>query len=349
MGKKRFMFTELLPILVWAMIVVVPSMSRIYFSGDWSAGFHDMLTSTVNLLPILILYYLNYYIVIPKVLYKGEVKKFVLYNIGGFLLYFAMHVLLSYYFREPHPHFEHPGSFSFVLWSLPWMLPWSLIIYILVIGFAIGLKYYELRNQHLIEEKERKNEQTEAELTWLKNQLNPHFLFNSLNNISCQIYTDPDEAQENLSRLSSLLRYALYETNCEFVPVKGEIEFMNDYITLMKLRCSDKTTVDVDLDVNDSNIKILPLLYISLIENAFKHGVSNNSDSFVNISFKKEDNRLVFRVRNSNFPKTDGKRSGSGIGIENLKRRLQLAYPNHYNYISELRGNEFFSELSIDI
>ena len=219
----------------------------------------------------------------------------------------------------------------------------------MAIGFAMGLKFYELRNQQLIEEKERKNEQTEAELTWLKNQLNPHFLFNSLNNISCQIYTDPDEAQENLSRLSSLLRYALYETNCEFVPVKGEIEFMNDYIALMKLRCTDRTTVDVDFDVEDPNIKILPLLYISLIENAFKHGVSNNSDSFVNISFKKEDNRLVFRVRNSNFPKTDGKRSGSGIGIENLKRRLQLAYPKRHNYISELRGNEFFSELSIDI
>ena len=345
MGKKRFMFTELLPILVWAMIVVVPSMSQIFFSGDWSAGFHEMLSSTINIMPLLILYYVNYYLFIPKVLYKGDVKKFILYNFGGFLLYFAMHLALSYFFRDPRYPFEVRHSFVFLLWSLPW----SLIIYVLVVGFAIGLKFYELRNQQLIEEKERKNEQTEAELTWLKNQLNPHFLFNSLNNISCQIYTDPDEAQENLSRLSSLLRYALYETNCEFVPVKGEIEFMNDYITLMKLRCSDKTTVDVDLDVNDTNIKILPLLYISLIENAFKHGVSNNSDSFVNISFKKEDNRLVFRVRNSNFPKTDGKRSGSGIGIENLKRRLQLAYPNHYHYISELRGNEFFSELSIDI
>ncbi|MBR2888277.1 MAG: histidine kinase [Bacteroidales bacterium] len=345
MGKKKFMFTELLPILVWAMIVVVPSMSSVFFSGDWSNGFREMLSSAINIMPLLILYYVNYYLFIPKVLYKGEVNKFVLLNIVGFLLYFGLHLLLSYFFRDPRAHFEFRHSFVFMLWSLPW----SLLICIMAIGFAMGLKFYELRNQQLIEEKERKNEQTEAELTWLKNQLNPHFLFNSLNNISCQIYTDPDEAQENLSRLSSLLRYALYETNSEFVPVKGEIEFMNDYIALMKLRCTDRTTVDVDFNVDDPNIKILPLLYISLIENAFKHGVSNNSDSFVNISFKKEDNRLVFRVRNSNFPKTDGKRSGSGIGIENLKRRLQLAYPKRHNYISELRGNEFFSELSIDI
>ena len=343
MGKKKFLFTELLPILVWAMIVVFPSMSRVFFSGDWSNGFHDMLTSTINILPLLILYYVNYYVVIPKVLYKGEVKKFVLINIGGFLLYFVLHLLLSYFYRDPHVPFEFRHSFMYMVMSLPW----SLLICVMAVGFAMGLKLYELRNQQLIAEKERQNKQTEAELTWLKNQLNPHFLFNTLNNISCQIYTDPDEAQENLSRLSSLLRYALYETETEFVPIQGEIDFMNDYIALMKLRCSEKTTVNVDFRIGDSNIKILPLLYISLIENAFKHGISNNSESFIDICFEIKDNNLVFRVRNSNFPKTDGKRSGSGIGIENLKRRLQLAYPGRYNLISELRGNEFFSELSI--
>lgn len=118
MGKKKFMFTELLPILVWAMIVVVPSMSSVFFSGDWSNGFREMLSSAINIMPLLILYYVNYYLFIPKVLYKGEVKKFVLLNIVGFLLYFGLHLLLSYFFRDPRAHFEFRHSFVFMLWSL---------------------------------------------------------------------------------------------------------------------------------------------------------------------------------------------------------------------------------------
>ena len=214
------------------------------------------------------------------------------------------------------------------------------------LGTAIGIRYYMKSVEDL--EKERENQQ--AELQWLKNQLNPHFLFNTMNNISSQIYTNPDEAQENLSRLSEVLRYALYETATDRVPLHGEIDFMKNYIALMALRCSDKTTVTTDFPVQTNDAKILPLLYISLIENAFKHGISNKEESFVRISLKQFQGKLVFEAENSNFPKKQENRSGHGIGIGNLKRRLELAYPDKHSFTYGLNGDgNYCTRLEVEI
>ncbi|MCQ2974614.1 MAG: histidine kinase [Bacteroidales bacterium] len=341
MSKKKISFVEIIPLLVWVLITIVPSISSYMFLGTWEGALHSIVASLSWFLPSLILFYINFYLLIPNILYKGETKKFVLINITGFFIYFLLYNLISHFFNEWNTDWNR------FFMHLIWTLPFTAIVSVLIVGFAMGLKLFIMRNEQIISEKERQNKRTEAELTWLKNQLNPHFLFNTLNNISCQIYTDPDEAQENLSRLSSLLRYALYETGADLVPIQGEIDFMNDYITLMKLRCSNKTTINVDFKINDLSIKILPLLYISLIENAFKHGISNKSASFVDIQFFKSENSLIFIVKNSNFPKTQEKRSGSGIGIENMKRRLLLAYPNKHKFISELRGDVYYSEVEI--
>jgi len=148
--------------------------------------------------------------------------------------------------------------------------------------------------------------------------------------------------------LSAVLRYALYETQVEKVPLEGEIEFMEDYISLMKLRCSEKTTVTVDFDCKTSGVKILPLLYVSLIENAFKHGISNKEESFIKVSLKNSAENLDFTVENSNFPKNEN-RSGSGIGLENLKRRLELAYDGNYKFSSGVTDGIYISKLIIKL
>ncbi|MBO4772363.1 MAG: hypothetical protein J5595_07470 [Bacteroidales bacterium] len=147
-----------------------------------------------------------------------------------------------------------------------------------------------------------------------------------------------------------MLRYALYETASDRVPLYGEIEFMENYITLMKLRCSDKTTVTTDFPTQTAGIQILPLLYISLIENAFKHGISNKEESFVKISLKQFQGKLLFEVENSNFPKKQENRSGHGIGIGNLKRRLQLAYPDKHSFSYGLNGDgNYLAKLEVSV
>ena len=195
--------------------------------------------------------------------------------------------------------------------------------------------------------KEERQKNAEAELAWLKNQLNPHFLFNTLNNISSLVQIDQDTAQESIGQLSDLLRYTLYESNHELVPVEGEIEFMNNYIELMRLRCNELATVEVDLQIPIKPMRIVPLLFISLIENAFKHGVNSRKSSFVRIRFKAEGDNLVFTCENSDHPKPDVNRSGSGIGLENLRHRLDLAYPSRYQYDQALRENSYFVQITL--
>lgn len=133
-------------------------------------------------------------------------------------------------------------------------------------------------------------------------------------------------------QLSDLLRYAMYETNKPKVPISGEVEFMKNYIELMKLRCNEMTTVTSQFSVFSSQLEVAPLLFISLIENAFKHGMNSNAPATIDISLTQEGDHLVFNCDNTNNPKPTKDRSGSGIGLDNTRRRLDLLYPGCYTW-----------------
>ena len=171
--------------------------------------------------------------------------------------------------------------------------------------------------------------------------MNPHFLFNTLNNISSLTQIDPDKAQESIGQLSDLLRYALYDSNADFVPLSGEVSFMQDYISLMQLRCNEKTTVEQDFRLPSLEVKVAPLLFISLIENAFKHGVNARYPSFIRIQLMPDQKDLVFICENSIFEKAGTDHIGSGIGLENLQRRLELVYPEAFDYTRATTENTY--------
>ncbi len=296
---------------------------ELFVTGNTTAAAANLQWTIMHAAPFVIAFYACYIWLIPVFLFQNKVKTFWTLNLLVFIAIF----LMKYPILQLFNYVDFQGYTTF-------LIP-NLLTDLLVIGTAIGIKYY----QKSVDDLEKEREDQKAELQWLKNQLNPHFLFNTMNNISGQIYTNPDEAQENLARLSGVLRYALYETTADRVPLQGEIEFMEDYIYLMKLRCSDKTTVTTYFPSLTNNVQILPLLYISLIENAFKHGVSNKEASFINITLKNNGDRLIFDVENSNYPKKQENRSGHGIGIGNLRRRLELAYPDKYNFTYGLNNN----------
>ena len=133
-------------------------------------------------------------------------------------------------------------------------------------------------------------------------------------------------------QLSDLLRYAMYETNKPTVPIGGEVEFMRNYIELMKLRCNEQTKVSSQFSILNSQLEVAPLLFISLIENAFKHGMDSNAPATIDISLTEKDGTLVFVCDNTNNPKPTKDRSGSGIGLENTRRRMNLIYQGRYQW-----------------
>ena len=161
-------------------------------------------------------------------------------------------------------------------------------------------------------------------MAWLKNQLNPHFLFNTLNNISSLTQIDADEAQNSIGELSDLLRYALYENATKRGPLSGEIDFMKNYISLMALRCDKNVKITTHFDTSNTALTIAPMLFLSPIENAFKHGVSNGKPSFIDISLTEDKGLVLFSCQNSNYPKGNCDRSGSGIGTENYAQTLGI-------------------------
>jgi LytS/YehU family sensor histidine kinase len=225
----------------------------------------------------------------------------------------------------------------------------AILMSALLAGIAL-LVHHVYRSQAIKRQlKEEKAKNTEAELAWLKNQINPHFLFNTLNNISSLTQIDPDAAQDAIAQLSDLLRYAMYETNKKTVPISGEVEFMRNYIALMKLRCSEKTVVNCQLSIVNSPLTIAPLLFISLIENAFKHGISSNRDSRIDITLTADGQQLIFDCENTNFPKNDTDRSGSGIGLENTRRRLDLIYKDRYTWEQTLEDNIYKVKITIQL
>ena len=224
----------------------------------------------------------------------------------------------------------------------------DVVTYLLTASCALAVRSIMRLHKVELQLQEVKQQNAETELVWLKNQLNPHFLFNTLNNISSLVQIDADTAQESITQLSDLLRYALYETNKPEVKLADEVEFMNNFIHLMKLRFNEKVRVETVFEVPEQPVGIAPMLFISTLENAFKHGVSSHEPSFIRATLHVEGSQIVFNCDNSNFPKKTDGRTGKGVGIENLQRRLGLLYPERSSYTQTLTDGVYHVEIRIN-
>ncbi|HEY2347392.1 MAG TPA: histidine kinase [Puia sp.] len=173
-------------------------------------------------------------------------------------------------------------------------------------------------------------ENLKAELSFLRSQINPHFLFNVLNNIVAMIRLKSEELEPTIIKLSSLLQYMLYETDEEKVLLKNEVEYLQSYIDLQKMRLSSNMDLKVDFDVKEEWLAIEPMLLIPFIENAFKHGTGMLKNPEIQVSLIAQDNRLAFQVKNKYIKSDMSKDKTSGIGIANVKRRIELLYANKY-------------------
>ncbi|MFK7811944.1 MAG: sensor histidine kinase [Maribacter sp.] len=191
-----------------------------------------------------------------------------------------------------------------------------------------------------------KNEKAKTELLHLKSQVNPHFFFNTLNNLYGLVGKDPDKAQILILKLSDMMRYSIYEGEREFVTLEEEVVYLKNYVQLHKMRYHKKIEVQFEENIKNPGFHVMPLLFILLLENAFKHGVENlRKHAFINIALTANESEVHFSVTN-NFD-ADEISKESGIGLKNLKRRLELAYPDKHSLSLKKKGDIYKAQLSL--
>ena len=318
---------------LWAFLFLSP---MTYWRGTGLNIMHYLMTCMTPLFQMIV-FYLNYMVLAPKFFESGKHRYDVMINVVlllvlGTILHFWMVYVNSIYVPASNVPLDTFGTLSYIARN-------SLNLAIFA-GGATALavaRRWVTTDQKL---KETEAARAQAELRNLRSQINPHFLLNTLNNIYALTAFDTARAQEAIMQLSRLLRHMLYDNQEVSVSIRDEIQFLENYVSLMKIRLAD--TVDVKFDVNyeSPDIKIAPLMFISLIENAFKHGISPTEPSYIHITLNVTHQQAVFRLVNSNYPKTSEDHSGHGIGLQQVQQRLDLAYPEHYQWEKSISEDE---------
>ena len=365
--KQNYSFNYFEPLIIiafWALLFASPLLfGRFENNIDWN---HIQIV-WLSYLPLLALFLINRFILLPKLFFKD--KKFIYFIItssiilliGTTIYFFSENNLENKFddsFRRPpienakrdeflnQPPPRPQDNLPTLKHNTPQPQPIPeyanfLIIAVLLVGFDAGLQI-SMRWANLEQEKFKlQKENIENQLAFLRNQVSPHFFMNTLNNIHALVDIDSDQAKQSIIKLSKLMRHLLYESEEKLTPITKEIEFINSYIELMRLRFSEKVKINVHIPKEIPNKLIPPLLFTSLVENAFKHGISYSKDSFIIIDFSFLENNLVFEIQNSNHSKKSIEK-GSGIGIENTKKRLDLIYKDNYT-LNVIENDEIYS------
>jgi hypothetical protein len=366
MHTNKTKYTEIaLIIFVWLVILFTPILFR---EDIYSPVRKTVLMQLQILIPLLLLFIINRFILVPGLLFKGKQISFILSALGLIILLTALSYVYDTRIKKSPPP-ELPATENQIQ-SPPYAFPGGvdrfgnlrpastrqqrpippfanfLILSILVVGFDTGLRS-GLRGINIENEKVRlEKENVASQLVLLRNQVSPHFLMNTLNNIHSLVDINTEEAKEAIIKLSRMMRYLLYETETEKTTLKREIEFLESYINLMKLRFNEKVIITLNMPATIPEKTIPPFIFTSLIENAFKHGISYKDESFINIDLIIDQEQLLLVVKNSKTEKNQNEEF-SGIGIENTRKRLELLYGG--NFVLDIIDSEELFTVNLSV
>jgi two-component system, LytTR family, sensor kinase len=325
-------------VLVWMLFITIP---WFIFNLNWKENSDEIAKYYYRSFIYGSYFYLIFLWVVPKFFFKQRKFTFFVFTVILIaLFYFALDFSNSPKFPEsqrdtafrqeitmlaakekiPRPPFKRIHLYDYI------------ITFVFITGFSLGLRVVEKFSEHEKLRKDLEREKLQSELLFLKYQVSPHFFFNTLNNIYSLIEIHTGDAQKAVLQLSKMMRYLLYETQPEKTLISTEIDFILNYIELMRLRLTEKVTLNIFFPKITEDFLVPPLLFIPFVENAFKHGISNRDTSFINISMHIEDQNIELRVQNSianiAFNEAEVK---TGIGLENVKKRLKLLYNEKYS------------------
>ncbi|HLN55384.1 MAG TPA: histidine kinase [Bacteroidales bacterium] len=357
---------------LWLFFIIIPVITNNYGEeGRFARIYYDWLRMT----PLFLVFLINSIILLPKILFRGYTRGYLIailmtvltvtfiFQVTGSALFRNDPELLEqkmlrdpqYGREEMRPGmppagvpgnteiFKSPSVISSARTGSQFRSAFQfvniLLISLLIAGFNTAIA---MTNRWISEEqahREAEKEHIRTELAFLQNQISPHFFMNTLNNIHALVGTDTELAQDSILRLSSLMRYLLYESGRGMTTLRKEAEFLRSYVNLMQLRFDRNVRIDVDLPEEVSDINLPPLLFIAFIENAFKHGVSSLDPSVLSFSLRQATGYIEFTAFNTIPRKViSNVQTPGGIGLENIKKRLNLLYQDKYKL--DIRQNE---------
>lgn len=233
---------------------------------------------------------------------------------------------------------------------LPMLGPGELVAFfggLLLMGMNLGVKLYFMSQRDRERQKIIDQRNLEQQMEYLKYQVNPHFFMNTLNNIHALVDIDPERAKTTIVELSKMMRHILYEGSKKLIPLTREVEFLNLYVQLMRLRYTRKVHINVDVPPQLPELKLPPLMLIIFVENAFKHGISYREESFIDIKLRVENKRLLFSCCNSKPTQVQRTNEKGGMGLQNVRQRLELLYDDDYTL--DISDDEKTYEVKLDI
>jgi two-component system, LytTR family, sensor kinase len=302
-----------------------------------------VISNIIGFLYLMVVFYLFYSLLVPLFLNKKKLTEFfgfsflivLIMPFFGYTILFFSRALFDGTFEDFYRGYSlkmHMSGYYPVLTAA-------------VFGsfFSVIINWFTTMNQKA----ELDRQKLAIELDLLKSKLNPHFLFNTLNNIDSLIHINPEEASSALIRLSGMMRYLTYDTSSDEVELAKEVDYIMNFIELHRIRI--KTPEDIRFEVNgDLTIRISPALFVPLIENAFKYVSFGNQKPCIDIHINSENNFVIFEISNSYEPgRSDSEEIHSGFGLINLKKRLQLIYPGKHNLVIEPGESKFYVKLTI--
>mgnify|MGYP000218741865 CR=1 FL=1 len=328
--KKQAIGENLLYVMVWTAIILVPVLNSQMMS-EMHVNLENVLTAWRYIAPYLIIFLIHNAIIAPRYMLRRKYGKYLASNLALIISVFWLvqiyeDHLTDHLLKQNDPEAldaYRKASFSNL------EMYWNVVLGFFMTGANTGIKliYQSMRDEQQMEALKRQNLQ--AEMDYLKYQINPHFFMNTLNNIHALIDIDTESAKNAVIELSKMMRYVLYDSGREIISLNRDIQFLKNYIELMRIRYTDDVDIRVEYPRDlPEQVSIPPLLLIVFVENAFKHGISYKEPSFINIDLALKQDRVVFTCRNSNHPRQASEKGG--VGLRNVRRRLELIYGDSF-------------------
>jgi len=335
-------FTIAIHVLVWLLLLVIPYVStdQVFNALDPASGVKYLLLSVAVSAVLLTTFYFNYLLLIPKFLLAGKYWLYVLLLV----LTIAIVLFLSFalfFFSDFNPKLLAKSNPA-VEKIIPVIIINALSLWLLSIMSSILWTIYNRLKQ-------TESERLSAQIASLKSQINPHFLFNTLNNIYATAFDSSPEAADMIDKLSEMMRYTMKDTQQDLVSLEKELNYVGNFIELQQLRLDKSVRVDYHAPGYIPSLRIAPMLLIPFIENAFKHGVNSEQKSRIKIEIGMDKNEFQLRVVNNKVNVQRDISEKSGLGIENTRHRLNLIYPSRHLLVINDTDDEFFVSLHIDL